>query len=78
MMKKIMIAVILAFFGIMLFGCTKTTPTVLDYNSFYQTDYEYFCFDGNKTWSQIVVCLDAENKAEKTQNKITNDLLSQN
>ena len=44
----------------------------------WQTDYNYFCLDGDKTWSQIVVCLDAESKAEKAQNKVTNDLLDQN
>lgn len=76
-MKKIIIFAILVFFCLMLVGCTAQNNTVINKNQFYQTDYNYFCFDGDKTWSQIVVCLDAENKAEKAQNKITNDLLDQ-
>ena len=76
-MKKIIIFAILVFFGFMLFGCTAQNNTVINTNQFYQTDYEYFCFDGNKTWSQIVVCLKAQDDAEKAQNKITNDLLDQ-
>ncbi len=61
----------------MLFGCNRATNNTINTNQFYQTDYEYFCFDGTKTWSQLVLCLDAENKAEKAQNKVTNELLSE-
>ena len=65
-------------FGSILFlvsGCNLWQSKPIQTNMFYQTDYNYFCFDGDKTWSQIVICLDTENKAEKAQNKVTNDLL---
>lgn len=63
-------------FSLFLSSCSLfTKPTVIANNMYYQTDYNYFCLDGDKTWSQIVICLDAENKAEKAQNKVTNDLL---
>lgn len=79
MIKRIMLLIILAFFCLMLVGCSWFgTTTTISTNQYYQTNYNYFCLDGDKTWSQIVVCLDAESKAEKAQNKVTNDLLDQN
>ena len=79
MIKRIMLLIILAFFCLMLVGCSWFgTTTTISTNQYFQTDYNYFCLDGDKTWSQIVVCLDAESKAEKAQNKVTNDLLDQN
>ena len=74
-MKKVMIFVIFLFFCLILVGYSWNKPTVVQTNQYYQQDYDYFCFDETKTWSQIVVCLTAEGKAERTQNKITNDLL---
>ena len=77
MLKRIMLLAIGLFFCLMLVGCSwfSNSNTIINTHHFYQTDYNYFCFDGDKTWSQIVICLDAENKAEKAQNKVTNDLL---
>lgn len=75
---KIILCVILLFFCLMLAGCSWfNTTTTINTNQFYQTDYNYYCLDGDKTWSQIVVCLKAESDAEKAQNKVTNDLLSE-
>ena len=74
-MKRIIMFAILVFFGFMLFGCSTQNNTIINTNQFYQTDYDYFCFDGNKTWSQIVVCLKAQDDAEKAQNQVTNELL---
>lgn len=66
-------------FSLFLSSCSLfTKPTVISNNMYYQSDYNYFCFEEGKTWSQIVVCLTAEGKAERTQNKITNNLLDQN
>lgn len=76
MYRFIALCVMLFFFCMFLGSCTTTNSTIQT-NQYYQTDYQYFCFDGDKTWSQIVICLDAESKAEKAQNKITNDLLSE-
>lgn len=65
-------------FSLFLSSCSLfTRPNVISNNMYYQTDYNYFCLDGDKTWSQIVVCLKAESDAEKAQNKVTNDLLSE-
>lgn len=77
-MKYFILILIGFLFSLMLSGCSFNKPTVVETNKFYQTDYNYFCFEEGKTWSQIVVCLTAEGKAERTQNKITNDLLDQN
>ncbi len=77
-MKRLILFIILIFFCLMLVGCSWFgTTTTINTNQYYQTDYNYFCLDGDKTWSQIVVCLKAEDDAEKAQNKITNELLDQ-
>lgn len=73
-MKWLMLFIISVFFCFMLTGCAKT-PTTIKNNQFYQTNYDYMCFENDKTWSEIVICLNAESQAEKVQNKITNDLL---
>lgn len=73
-MKWLMLFIISVFFCFMLIGCAKT-PTTIKNNQFYQTNYDYMCFENDKTWSEIVICLNAESQAEKAQNKITNDLL---
>lgn len=66
-------------FSLFLSSCSLfTKPTVISNNMYYQTDYNYFCYEEGKTWSQIVVCLTAEGKAERTQNQVTNELLDQN
>lgn len=71
--------IFIVMFSLFLSSCSLfTKPTVISNNLYYQSDYNYFCFEKGKTWSQIVVCLTAEGKAERTQNKITNDLLDQN
>jgi len=71
--------IFIVMFSLFLSSCSLfTKPNVISNNMYYQTDYNYFCLEEGKTWSQIVVCLTAEGKAERTQNKITNDLLDQN
>ena len=58
---------------IVLSGCFG--DTVIPTNRLYQTDYDYQCFSGSETWSEIVVCLNTQNQAERAQNKVTNDIL---
>lgn len=78
-MKKLILLLIIVFFSLMLVGCSWFGSTnTIQTNQFYQQDYNYFCLEEGKTWSQIIVCLNAEGKAERTQNKITNELLDQN
>lgn len=64
---------ILLFICLMLSGCFSNT--VIHTNRLYQTDYDYQCFSGNKTWSEMVICLNTQNQAERAQNKVTNDIL---
>ena len=76
-MKNLMVFIIFLFFCLILVSCSWNKSTTVQTNQYYQRNYDYFCFDETKTWSQIVVCLTAEGKAERTQNKITNDLLNE-
>ena len=64
---------IILFTCVVLSGCFS--DTVIHTNRLYQTDYDYQCFSGNKTWSEIVVCLNIQNQAERAQNKVTNEML---
>lgn len=64
---------IVLFACVLLSGCFNNTT--IHTNRLYQTDYDYQCFSGNKTWSEIVICLDTQNQAERAQNKVTNDIL---
>ena len=56
-------------------GCTKTKPTIIQTNKFMQTDYDYNCLQGDKTFSEIIICYQTQDKAEKAQNAITNNLI---
>lgn len=59
-----------------LMGCTIEKPNVIQTNNFIQTDYDYKCLVGDKTFSEIILCYEAQDKAEKAQNKITNELIA--
>lgn len=61
----------------MLIGCTTNKTVVVSTNKFIQTDYEYNCLDGTKTFSQIIVCYQAQDIAEKKQNEVTNTMILQ-
>lgn len=58
-----------------LMGCTINKPTVIQTNKYIQTDYDYKCLTGDKTFSEIILCYQAQDKAEKAQNAITNELI---
>ena len=57
-------------------GCTHAKPTVIQTNKFIQTDYDYGCLKGDKTFSEIILCYQTQDKAEKAQNSITNELIN--
>lgn len=57
-------------------GCSTTKITTISVNEFYQTNYDYNCLEEDKTFSQIIICLKTQDNAEKAQNKITNDLIT--
>ena len=45
-------------------------------NDYRQTNYPTSqCYDGTKTFSQIIVCLQEVNQKEKAQNNATNEML---
>lgn len=57
-------------------GCTSNKPEVISTNRFLQTDYDYDCLSGDKTFSEIIICQQKQDAAEKTQNHITNELIN--
>lgn len=61
-----------------LMGCTTNEPTIIQTNRYIQTNYDYKCLTGDKTFSEIILCYQAQDKAEKAQNVITNQLIMKN
>ena len=61
-----------------LMSCTHTEVRPIYTNEYVQKDYDYHSLDGTKTYTQIIVCYQTQDNAEKAQNKITNDLILQN
>ena len=77
-MKTILYFILIVFLGIMLMviaGCKTCPPTVVSTNTLTQTNYEYQCLAGDKTFSEIIICQKAQDTAEKKQNDITNEFL---
>jgi len=74
----IWIVILAIVFTFILSGCTEThQTTVINTNQFIQEDYDYMCLDGTKTFTQIIVCYQTQDKAEKAQNHITNKLIKE-
>jgi len=72
-MKKL---ILVSLFSILMFGCAWKTNNNVYVNQFYQTNYSSEkCYDGTKTFSQIIVCLQEVDKKEKAQNEATNKML---
>jgi len=57
-------------------GCTIQKTNIISTNKFIQTDYDYNCLDGTKSFTQIIICYQKQDAAEKAQNKITNNLIN--
>lgn len=77
-MKTIFYFVLIVFLGIMIMiltGCQSCPPTVVSTNNLTQTNYDYQCLTGDKTFSEIIICQKAQDTAEKKQNDITNEFL---
>ena len=72
-MKKILLITI----AILLGACSQAT-SVISSNDYIQTNYNYDCLSGDKTFSEIIICYQKENAAEHSQNKITNELILKN
>lgn len=61
----------------LLCGCSVKQNQIA-INSYIQTDYDYQCLDESKTFTQIITCYQLQDKAEKEQNRITNEMILQN
>ena len=71
-MKKLLL-----FFILILSACTFSKPTIISTNNIIQTNYDYNCLTNDKTFTEIIICYQAQDKAEKAQNKITNELIQE-
>lgn len=60
---------------LILAGCKQCPPTIVSTNNLIQTNYDYQCLSGDKTFSEIIICQKAQDQAEKKQNNITNEFL---
>ena len=76
-MRKYIYIVFLVILFLILTGCVQTKPTIIQTNKFIQTDYDYNCLAGDKTFSEIILCYQTQDKAEKAQNAITNKLIKE-
>ena len=60
---------------LILAGCQQCPTPIISTNNLTQTNYEYHCLTGDKTFSEIIICQKAQDAAEKKQNNITNEFL---
>jgi len=65
----------LAILVMLLAGCKSCPPTLVTTNNLTQTNYDYQCLAGDKSFSEIIVCYKTQDSAEKAQNNLTNKLL---
>lgn len=68
---------LLIYFLLLIFlcGCSVNRINQIQTNSYIQVDYDYDCLDGKKTFTEIILCYQTQDKAEKAQNKLTNEML---
>jgi len=72
-MKKLILGMLIT---VLCTACTFKHNNNLYVNKFYQNNYSTEkCYDGTKTFSQIIVCLQEVDKKEKSQNEITNKMI---
>ena len=76
MLQKLKYVSLCSIFGL-LSACAKTeSAPVININQFIQTNYDFHCLDGTKTFTQIILCYQEQDDAEKAQNNITNKLIN--
>ena len=72
-MKKLILCFLIA---VLCGSCAFKHNNNVYINKFYQNNYSAEkCYDGTKTFSQIIVCLQEVDKKEKAQNEITNKMI---
>lgn len=74
-MRNFLYICLYVFIILLLIGCSSTKQEIINVNNYLQTNYDYNCLDGTKTFTQIILCYQEQDEAEKTQNEITNDLI---
>lgn len=74
--KYLIIFLWLVFLLLPITSCTIQKTNVISTNKFIQTNYDYNCLDGTKSFTQIIICYQKQDAAEKAQNEITNDLIN--
>lgn len=73
--RVIFLYVLFVFEMLILTSCANTEIKPIYINKYVQKDYDYNCLDGTKTFTQIIICYQTQDNAEKAQNKVTNDLI---
>lgn len=76
--RIIIVFAIYAILCLMLSSCSITKETIVTTNNYIQEDFDYDCLENNKTFSEIILCYQAQIKAEQLQNDITNKLILEN
>lgn len=56
-------------------SCNLCKVPVVSTNEFVQTNYDFNCLTGDKTFSEIIICYQEQDKAEKIQNEVTNKII---
>ena len=74
--KMILLLLLFIFLLAPIAGCTIQKTHVISTNKFIQTNYDYGCLDGDKTFTQIIICYQKQDAAEKAQNNVTNELIN--
>jgi len=73
--NSLVLLLILLLLLLCLTACSTTKPIVISTNNYIQTNYDYNCLSDDKTFTQIIMCYQKQDKAEKAQNKLTNDMI---
>ena len=56
-------------------SCSLCKVPVVSTNEFIQTNYDFNCLASDKTFSEIIICYQEQDKAEKIQNEVTNKMI---
>ena len=74
MAKLTKVFIILSIF--FLTNCSTDKTFIISTNQFIQQNYDYNCLETNKTFTEIILCYQLQDKAEKEQNVLTNELIN--
>lgn len=63
---------------LLLSSCATHKDVIVTTNNYIQEDFDYDCLENDKTFTEIIVCYQAQIKAERLQNQVTNKLINEN